>query len=151
MITTIEVLSAFNKAPGTRGRAAFLRKRQAVMEFHTQWMELDVLRAGERPPEVRKRSDYYALLRRGQPDAPFAVWLWGLRDRLPTIAVPLRPPFPDAPLDLQSVFTTVYRRGHYGEMVDYTASIPAPPLPPADACWAAEQIEAWRVGQASNG
>ncbi len=92
VITTIEALSPYNKAAGTRGREAFLRKRQAVLASQTNWIEIDLLRAGERPPEVRGRGDYYALLRRGEAIARYAVWAWGLRERLPTIAVPLHPP-----------------------------------------------------------
>ena len=67
VITTIEVLSPYNKAAGTRGREAFLRKRQAVLASRTHWIEIDLLRAGERPLEARRRGDYYAMLRRVEP------------------------------------------------------------------------------------
>jgi hypothetical protein len=67
VLATIEILSPFNKAQGARGRKAFLHKREQVMASTTHWLELDLLRAGRRPPEVAKQSDYYALLKRGGP------------------------------------------------------------------------------------
>lgn len=144
VITTIEVRSPYNKAAGTRGRQAFLRKRQAVLASQTHWIEIDLLRAGERPLEARGRGDYYAMLRRGESGARYAIWAWRLRERLPTIAVPLRPPVADVPLDLQDMLETVYRRGHYAEALNYQAPVPPPPLEPDDAHWVAEQLQTWR-------
>lgn len=63
VVTTVEVLSPFNKAAGTQGRTAFLRKRRSVMSSAAHWIEIDLLRAGDRPPEVAGNSDYYALLK----------------------------------------------------------------------------------------
>lgn len=140
VVTTLEVLSPFNKTSGP-GQAAFLHKRQQVMASNTHWIELDLLRAGERPAVVRGQSDYYALLKRAGIQ-PFEVWFTNLRDSLPTIAVPLRPPFADAPLDLQAAFATVYARGYYAASLDYTAPIPHPPLRPADAHWATNLLQA---------
>ena len=145
VITTIEVLSPYNKAAGTRGREAFLSKRQAVLASQTHWIEIDLLRAGERPPEARGRGDYYALLCRGKAGARYAVWAWRLRERLPKIAVPLRAPLADVPLDLQAMLETVYRRGHYADALDYQAPVPPPPLAPAEADWVEEQLRAWRA------
>jgi len=82
VITTIEVLSPFNKASGTPGREDFLRKRSRVMGSHANWIEIDLLRAGERPIEVVGKSDYYALLKRGDITDHFEVWYSDLRDPL---------------------------------------------------------------------
>jgi hypothetical protein len=143
VITTLEVLSLFNKTAGTRGRQAFLRKRKTIMTSPVHWIEIDLLRAGERPPEVVGKSDYYALLKREGRSDPFEVWFFDLRDKLPTIAVPLRPPFAGVPLNLQSVFNDVYSRAHYADSLDYTGSPPLPRLRPADAAWAAERVQTW--------
>lgn len=143
VITTIEVLLPFNKAASTQGRAAFLRKRRSVMSSAAHWLEIDLLRAGDRPPEMAGKSDYYALLKRGELGAPFEVWHIDLRDKLPTIAVPLHPPFADVPLNLQQVFDTVYARAHYADSVDYTDQVPLPPLRPADVVWLSSQLQAW--------
>ncbi len=142
VVTTIEVLSPFNKAAGTEGREAFLRKRKTVMASKTHWIEIDLLRAGERPEEVAGKSDYYALLKRGDAPPPYEAWLFDLRDTLPTIAVPLRPPFADVPLNLKSIFNTVYARGHYADALDYSGKPPLPRLRPADAAWANGQLAA---------
>jgi len=143
LITTIEVLSPYNKAAGSQGREAFLRKRRAVLASTSHWIEIDLLRQGERPPEVAGQSDYYVLLKRGRP-GPFEVWYADLRDRLPIIAVPLRDPFPDVPIDLQAAIETVYDRGAYQFVLDYASPPPAPPLAPADLQWTADRIARWR-------
>jgi hypothetical protein len=135
VVTTLELLSPFNKVPGYQGYGAFQQKRRQVMASPTNWVEIDLVRAGERPPEVAGKSDYYALLKRGDQPGPYEVWYFDLRDPLPTIAVPLLPPFADVALDLQVAFTTVYRRAHYGDSLDYSQLVPPPPLRPADLAW----------------
>ncbi|MFN8488365.1 MAG: DUF4058 family protein [Caldilineaceae bacterium] len=145
LITTIELLSPFNKSPGTQGRNDFMEKRRTVMQSDVHWVEIDLLRAGERPNEVAHKSDYYALLKRGGAFGPFEVWYFDLRDRLPTIAIPLRPPFADVPLDLQAAFALMYERAHYADDIDYTGKVPPPALRPADAHWVAMQLETWRA------
>lgn len=143
VITTIEVLSPRNKATGTQGRRQFVSKRDVVFSTHTHWIEIDLLRAGERPAEVAGKSDYYMLLRQADAGGRLAVWYSDLRDRLPTIAVPLREPHNDALLDLQTVLDIVYDRAHYADEIDYTQPATPPPLRPADAAWVTERIQAW--------
>lgn len=150
LVTTIEILSPFNKASGTTRREQFLRKRRALTMSKTHWIEIDLLRAGERPPEVAGLSDYYTLLSRGASHEPYAVWFSNLRDRLPTIAVPLRSPHADVPLDLQAVFDGIYARAFYGASIDYTRPLPPPTLLPADARWAAEQVRHWQADRHNN-
>ncbi len=145
VVATIEVLSPTNKAPGTTGRDKFLDKRRRVLASQTHWIEIDLLRAGERPPEVQGRGDYYALLHRGTAGSAYEVWVAGLRQRLPVIGVPTRAPLPDTPLDLQAIVDTAYRRGHYDIAIAYDAPVPAPPLRADDASWAAERITVWRA------
>ena len=145
VVTTIEVLSPFNKAKNTSGRSAFLQKRNNVMLSHTHWVEIDLLRAGERPAEVAGKSDYYALLKRSGIFGAYEVWYSDLRDRLPTIGIPLRPPFDDVPLDLQAAFSDIYQRGRYAADIDYAGDAPAPTLRPPVALWIKKQIAAWRA------
>jgi Protein of unknown function (DUF4058) len=147
VVTTIEVLSPRNKAPNSRGRHAFLKKRQAVLASRTNWIEIDLLRGGERPAEVARQSDYYALLKRRGQGEQFAVWHVDLRDPLPVIAVPLREPFPDTLLDLSAAVAEVYARGTYALRLDYAQPPPPPRLPPADLAWVTQQIAAWRGSQ----
>lgn len=141
VITTIELLSPFNKAAGQRGHVDFLKKRRQMMATSVHWIEIDLLRAGLRPPEVTDKSDYYALLKRGGILDVFEVWYIDLRNSLPTIAVPLRAGMDDVPLDLQSAFTDMYQRAHYRDSIDYSGSVPSPSLSPADTTWVHEQIK----------
>jgi hypothetical protein len=149
VVTTLELLSPANKAADSPGRAQYLDKRKKVMFSGTHWIEIDLLRAGERPEEVDGLSDYYALLKRGDSYGPLEVWFADLRDRLPVIAVPLRPPHEDVPLDLQAALDNLYARAHYGEAIDYTRPAPAPALRPADANWVAARVREWRTARAN--
>lgn len=119
------------------------------MASNVHWIELDLLRAGARTTEVADKSDYYALLKRGGTLGLFEVWYIDLRDRLPTIAVPLHPPFDDAPLDLQAAFADMYQRAHYAQSIDYTTDLPAPALELSDQQWAKQCIAQWRSAQPS--
>ncbi|ETW98465.1 MAG: hypothetical protein ETSY1_18645 [Candidatus Entotheonella factor] len=143
VITILEVLSTWNKAAGKDRWDTFQTKRRQVMASHTHWIEIDLLRAGRRPAEVAGKSDYYALLKRGGTIGPYEVWHFDLRDRLPTIAVPLRASYEDVPLDLSAVLTDVYRRARYAESIDYMSDIPSPRLRPADRQWASKRIRNW--------
>jgi hypothetical protein len=58
-----------------------------------------------------------------------------LRERLPSIGVPLRSSDDDAPLDLQALLDQCYRNGGYDEDVDYQGDAD-PPLDPDDRRWA---------------
>jgi hypothetical protein len=145
VVTIIELLSPFNKSAGTPGQRAFQKKRKTVMRSDVNWVELDLLRADARPPEVTGKSDYYALLKRGNRATPYEVWHFNLRDSMPTIAVPLRPAFDDVPLDLQTVFADMYARAYYAESIDYASHAPIPRLQPADAAWVKTQVNTWQV------
>jgi hypothetical protein len=149
VVATIELLSPVNKVPNSRGRRAFLRKRERLLRSDAHWIEIDLLRAGERPPEVAGRADYYAALHRAEAGGKVEAWFADLREALPTIAVPLVPPLPDVPLDLQAAIETMYERYGYEAIIDYAADPPSPPLDPDDAAWAAERIRRWRAERES--
>jgi len=149
VVTVLEVLSPFNKAAGSVGRRAFMWKRKTVMASQVHWIEIDLLRAGERPDEVKGRSDYYALLKRGNTTRPYAAWLFNLREALPTLAVPLRPPFEDAPLDLRAALEDVYVRGDYAAKMDYSRLPPPPRLRPPNEAWAKECVDMWLTTRAT--
>ena len=148
VVATVEVLSPVNKAPGSIGQTEFLRKRTRVMESSAHWIEIDLLRAGARPLEVEGHGDYYALLHRADAGDRLEGWFAGLRDRLPTIAVPLLDDLPDVPLDLQEAIEMMYGRYRYDAGLDYDVPPPAPPLSASDAAWAAECIQQWQVARA---
>lgn len=148
VVTIIELLSPSNKTEAHPSAIAFDRKRSVVCESRTNWIEIDLLRAGKRFEAVADKSDYYALLKR-VTDYRYEVWFADLRDRLPTILVPTTEAFGPVALNLQQVFDTAYARAHYADSVDYSANPPSPPLRPADANWAREQVRHWRALQSS--
>jgi hypothetical protein len=146
VITAIELLSPANKVKKSRGRKTMLEKHKLLRQAGAHWLEIDLLRAGVRDKELAGRSDYcVTLFRRGQRG--MHVWFIDLRDPLPTVAVPLRSPFGDVPLNLQQVFSETYRRAHYADSLDYTRSLPSPRLKPADAAWVKHLVTAWHNRQ----
>ncbi|WP_395091793.1 DUF4058 family protein [Armatimonas sp.] len=138
VVTVIELLSLANKMSG-RGREEYRRKQYDLLRSDVHFLEIDLLRAGEHTIALPKLSEpgkeYLACLHRGDGSWRFVTWAFGLRDRLPRVAVPLTEELPDIALDLQEVFTAVYDGGRYGETIDYRQS-PLPPLHSEDRDWA---------------
>jgi hypothetical protein len=56
-----------------------------------------------------------------------------VRERLPVVPVPLLPPDPDAPLDLQSAVAACFELVGYERLLPYAAPPPAPELSNEDA------------------
>jgi hypothetical protein len=107
-----------------------------VLQSHAHLVELDLLRGGLRLPTVTPlpQGDYFAIVSR-RPRCPKAsVYAWPLRDPLPTIPVPLKKGDPDVPLNLQTVFNTVYDRARYDLSLNYHAEL-QPPLSEENADW----------------
>jgi len=136
VIAVIEVLSPTNKGPNSDGRREYLAKREAVIRSATHLVELDLLRGGQRMPMAAPlpAMHFYALVSRARRRPGAQVWPLTIRHRLPTIPIPLAGKDPDVPLDLQSVFDTVYDRAGYDYSLDYTREV-EPPLDPEDAEW----------------
>ena len=133
VVTVIEVLSPTNKRRPEE-RARYLGKRDQFVRAGVHVLQIDLLRGGPRLlPEEARAHDYNALLRRADTEQA-EVWLWTLRDRLPTLPVPLLEPDPDAVLDLQAVLDRVYDAGGYAPHA-YRHD-PDPPLDAEDAAWA---------------
>lgn len=145
VVTTIELLSPHNKTK--RGHKEFMTKRRKVMATRSNWLEIDLLRGGHRPEEVKDKSDYYVLLKRAGRFDWFDAWFFDLRDPLPTVAVPLRGEYDDVPLDLGAIKRTIFERGRLAEDIDYEAEPPSPALKPADSRWAKAQVAAWSQAQ----
>lgn len=153
LITLIEILSPSNKRPGP-DRESYREKQLDVLRSDANLIEIDLLRSGARVlPELESGSpflevdpapDYLILVNRAsQRDGAtmgFQAFGSSLREWLPCIPVPLKPGEPEPPLDLQYVFNRAYDGGPYRRgAVDYSAP-PDPPLPEADAAWAAALV-----------
>ena len=144
LVTAIEILSPSNKQPGHDACEEYLRKRRVLLRSEAHLIEIDLLRGGERPPLGRPvpPAPYYVTLSRVNRRPRVEVWPIQLRDKLPTIPVPLLYPDPDAPLDLGGVVAAVYERGAYGRLIDYSQPPPPPPLSDSEAAWLDERLRA---------
>jgi hypothetical protein len=146
VVAVIELLSPINKrplpsvVPPASAREEYLHERRETMASPTHWVEIDLLRAGERPPEARGAGDYYALSHRaGAGEAE--IWAWDLREPLPTIGIPLAQPEAEVALDLQEALALLFERYRYAEVLDYHRA--PPPCSLADTLWIAERVRAW--------
>jgi hypothetical protein len=141
VVAVIEVLSPTNKDGSEDGRAYRL-KRDEYIANGISLVEIDLLRAGQRPPlgdPPPPIPDYYVLVHRGWDPRRFGIWPLGLRDSLPPIPVPLDPDVPDVVLDLRACLDRVYETGRYAEQLDYTKP-PRPALREPEAMWARELL-----------
>jgi len=149
VVAIIEVLSPINKVSGSSGQRDFLRKREQILQSDAHWLEIDLLRAGTRSPGIPPGGAYVAALHRAGIRDRLEAWFVGLRQPLPTIAVPLRAPLADVPMDLQETVETVYDRYRYDTGVDYGDELPPPRLGEADDRWLRERLATWQ--QTGNG
>jgi len=136
VVTVIEILSPTNKLPGD-GRTLYERKRLRVLASATHLIEIDLLRAG--PPLPMRlpsgaSSDYRIVVSRA-PQRPHAqVFLFGVRDPIPEIPVPLHANEPEPVLPLNQLLHELYDRAGYDLAINY-GSPADPPLALADAAW----------------
>ena len=145
IVTLIELLSPTNKILGAFGRESFLQKRREIMAADTHWIEIDLLREGDRTANhgASARCEYQVYLSRAGKRRKGFVWPISIRNPLPTIAIPLRGDDADVPLDLQDAFTQTFDRGGYDLDIDYRAE-PVPPLAGGETAEWTRQILAER-------
>jgi hypothetical protein len=138
LITVVELLSPSNKYSGP-DRDQYLAKARQLLQTNVHFVEIDLLRGGPRMPWLGLPACAYCVVVSRFERRPRAgAWPIGLRDRLPTIPVPLRQGDPDARLDLQEVLNRVYDAAGYHYYV-YDGE-PAPRLSPEDAAWAEQFV-----------
>ena len=140
LVTSIEIVSPVNKREP--GLAQYRLKRQRLYQAGVHLIELDLIRRGVRPvahPRLSEVAYFIALTRAhaGKTD----VWTLALRDPLPTIPVPLRPPDDDVALNLAGALTGVYDEAAYDLSVDYRQDPPPPALSEADRAWLRELVQ----------
>jgi hypothetical protein len=147
LVTAIEILSPVNKRAGHEAHDEYLRKRRGLLGSEAHLIEIDFLRGGQRPPLERAvpPASYYVTVSRASRRPHVEVWPIQLRDRLPTVPVPLLERDPDAPLDLAGVVAAVYERGAYARLIDYCQPPPPPPLSDAEAAWLDEHLRAQKA------
>ncbi|MFQ5874842.1 MAG: DUF4058 family protein [Dehalococcoidia bacterium] len=142
LVTIIEILSPVNK----HGEAVrdYAERRMELLQTRIHLLEMDLLRQGTRihllgePPP----APYYVYLSRVQRRPFTQIWPIALREPLPTVPVPLLPPDPDVPLDLQAAVQACFDLVGYERMLDYSGPPSPPPLSDDDAAWIADLLRA---------
>jgi len=144
LVTAIEILSPANKRPGQKAYADYRRKRADLLHSGAHFIEIDLLREGERSPLERPvpSAPYYVTLSRVELRPTVEVWPVRLHDPLPALPVPLRDPDADVALDLGAAVASVYQRAGYGSLIDYRLPPPPPPLGEAESAWLAAWLGA---------
>jgi hypothetical protein len=153
LVTVIEILSPVNKRGD--GFREYVERRTELLQTDTHLLEIDLLRDGRRlqltggelPP-----ASYYVFLsrftRRPRTEACTeprrSIWTIGLREPLPTVPVPLLPPDPDVPLQMQAAVEACFELVGYERLLDYTQPPPPPPLDAEDLAWVRARVEAWK-------
>lgn len=127
LITAIEILSPVNKRKP--GIGPYRKKRKQLHESGVHFLEIDLIRRGERPFEhpLLPESDYLATLSRKETSRT-DIWAFSLEENLPVLPVPLRAPDPDVPLDLRKALDLVYERSMYELSINYSEDPPPPAL-----------------------
>jgi len=138
VVTAIEVLSPTNKDP-SKHRDQYEAKRLRLIESGVNLVEIDLLRGwGRMPMDGLPPCDYCVMVSRSEEWPRAGVWPLGLRDVLPKVPTPLRPPDPDAWLDLQAALHRVYDDAGYARRL-YRHE-PNPPLAADEQAWARQLL-----------
>jgi Protein of unknown function (DUF4058) len=134
-VAILELLSPSHKIG--HGYEEYLYKRVSMIARSIHLIEVDLLLGGRRLPMARPLppGDYHVFVSRTEGRPLSDVYSWSIRDRLPTIPIPLVSPDPDILLDLAEIFTAVYERGRYDRSIDYQVPL-ALPLGASDRSWA---------------
>jgi hypothetical protein len=134
LVTVIELLSPSNKRAGD-DREQYLAKRRELLRSAAHLVEIDLLRGWTpMPQERRPECDYSVMVSRAEKRRAADFWPIRLRDRLPVVPIPLRPPDAAAPVDLQEVLHRAYDGPGYEHFI-YSGE-PEPRLSEKDAAWA---------------
>jgi hypothetical protein len=127
VITVVEILSHSNKS-SRQGREQYERKRLTVLASLTNLVEIDLLRAGD-PMPMRVSGngdlgDYRIVISRSQHRPRADVYLFGVRDPIPDVPLPLRPGEDEPVLALNRILHALYDQTGYDLAVDYHPPYP---------------------------
>jgi hypothetical protein len=146
LVTAIEILSPMNKRPSHEAFEDYRRKRRDLLRSSVHLMEIDLLRAGHRPPLVTPlpEAPYFVFLHRGDNRPKVEIWPLRIQEAIPVLPVPLLYPDPDVPLDLGRAIQTIYDVAVYRLRLDYGEPPPKPDLAPEDAEWVTARLQSIR-------
>ena len=135
VVTVIEVLTPTNK----RGSALenFRRTRQERLAGTVHYLEIDLLRIGERftVTEALPDASYFVFLSRANRRPNAEVWAMTLEQHLPFVPIPLGDGERDETLDLQLALNTIYEQYSYERATRHSGQ-PVVPLSQEQLTWA---------------
>jgi hypothetical protein len=143
VVTVVELLSPANKKSGD-DRELYLTKRSEYLASRINVVEIDLLRAGKRPPlgePPPEPAAYYVMVCRSWEFPRAGYWTFGVRDPLPPIPVPITRELPDTILPLRACVDRAYDEGRYGTELAYDEPV-KPRLSEADAAWVRQVLAA---------
>jgi hypothetical protein len=139
IITTIELISPSNKESRETAQA-WHRRRKDHLQAGINMVEIDLVRGGRSLMPFEAATDEARIIHEAwitryyDPNRP-GYYAMPLREKLPTIRIPLRRTDDDAALDLQALVNQVYVRGRYAQSIDYSQRT-TPTLPRPEELWA---------------
>jgi len=124
LVAVLELLSPSNKEEPDR--STYLARRNTLLHHDVHLVELDLLLKGQRIPlgDAYPAGQYFALVADATRRPNCDIYAWTMRQLLPQIPIPLRPPDPAVWIDLAAVFAITYERGRYARSLDYTQPPP---------------------------
>ena len=142
VVTAIEILSHSTKS-SPQGREQYEHKRLALLASLTNLVEIDLLRAG-RPMPMRvsgqaRLGDYRLLVSRARFRPRADVYIFGVRDAIPALPIPLHADEAEPVLPLTHLVHDIYDHIVYDLPIDYN-QFPIPPLEGDDVQWAVQRI-----------
>jgi hypothetical protein len=137
VVAILELLSPSNKDPDS---GTYLARRNTLLHRDVHVVELDLLQKGQRIPlrEAYPAGQYFTLVADATRRPDCDVYAWTMRQPLPPIPIPLRPPDSPVWIDLAAVFAITYERGRYARSIDYSQPPPIA-LRGDDLTWALER------------
>lgn len=120
VITVVEVLSPKNKRAG-EGRSAYVRKRQAILQSASHFVEIDLLRKGE-PMAMQgaQKTDYRILVSRADSRPKADLYGFTVEQPIPDFPLPLKEMSEVVLVRLQTIVDGIYQRGGYEVRLDYS-------------------------------
>jgi hypothetical protein len=142
-VTCIELLNPGNKQQGAVALRRYLEYRASALSRGLQWVEIDLLRGGARPPTPvapPESADYLTYVAQATPKGwNHLLYAWPLRDPLPVLPIPLLDE-DQARLDLAGCFAAAYDRIAADDEVDYGAAPPPPAIREGGADWVGQVL-----------
>ncbi len=143
LVTIIEVLSPTKWGDGMK---EYRKKRRQLLMKPVHLVEIDLLRAGKRFPVSGKLPSlpYFVCISRVNRRPKVEIWPIALDQGLPEVPIPLRKVDPDAVLDLQTAFQTVYDLYHYEVVADHSRELSVP-LSDEQMSWVRERLQSVKL------